>query len=436
MSKADCWTVDDVCALLRQEGIDEGVLAAFRRNKVDGRTLSGLEKRDLKEELDIAALQDRKRAWEAVCRIKSGTATSTPTSAPGTTEYMTATSTPTSAARSSADSMPTAAAPSPVAPRPGPLPAHRSPRAAAVAAAAPPPPVCIDSTPATVPQQPLPPLTPTGGSPRRAPTPPRPVRQRSSSPAAAAAPAAELPRFSVGMTVIYSSKTDGDRRAKVIAIDRAVSPPAYTVQLLDGRERSVEGSQLGPLQRRFSDDASGTPQSGRSPKQGSSPAGTPRRSSLASAGGTGVQAVHALRDSSSGARLSPVFRSLQAEREAYEALEKDIIAAKEEARTVQIQSPIEPSTRSSHNDAKVQAHIITPKSAAVTAQRSRSPADGPSVTEDTILGDACRSYNERTRVVESKVDYKAIQEEQLREEERNARKYQQYENFMKAASFK
>ncbi|KAJ9473173.1 hypothetical protein DIPPA_23761 [Diplonema papillatum] len=66
------WSVDDVCCWLGESGLShlQGVMS---KNKVDGSTLMSLTKTDLKEELGIDALKDRKDLWakvEEVQRVK------------------------------------------------------------------------------------------------------------------------------------------------------------------------------------------------------------------------------------------------------------------------------------------------------------------------------------------------------------------------------
>ncbi|KAJ9473174.1 hypothetical protein DIPPA_23743 [Diplonema papillatum] len=53
------WSVDDACCWLGESGLShlQGVMS---KNKVDGSTLMSLTKTDLKEELGIDALKDRK----------------------------------------------------------------------------------------------------------------------------------------------------------------------------------------------------------------------------------------------------------------------------------------------------------------------------------------------------------------------------------------
>lgn len=65
------WTVEDVQRWLAETML--GALApTFRSNFVDGKALVHLTKRDLKTELDITSLRDRKRLWATVQRLLHG----------------------------------------------------------------------------------------------------------------------------------------------------------------------------------------------------------------------------------------------------------------------------------------------------------------------------------------------------------------------------
>eukprot|EP00659_Diplonema_papillatum_P007667 gene7667-11760_t len=57
------WSVDRVCSWLADNGLSH-LDSCFRRNRVDGRALMSLTKGDLKDELCIEALGDRKALWD------------------------------------------------------------------------------------------------------------------------------------------------------------------------------------------------------------------------------------------------------------------------------------------------------------------------------------------------------------------------------------
>ena len=80
MEDASRWDVPRVGVWL--EGLGLGHLVGeFRNNKVDGKLLVSLEKADLKDELEVAALSDRKLLWDRIETLKKGGA-STPTPVP------------------------------------------------------------------------------------------------------------------------------------------------------------------------------------------------------------------------------------------------------------------------------------------------------------------------------------------------------------------
>eukprot|EP01063_Lacrimia_lanifica_P024174 TRINITY_DN32136_c0_g1_i1.p1 TRINITY_DN32136_c0_g1~~TRINITY_DN32136_c0_g1_i1.p1 ORF type:complete len:651 (+),score=180.93 TRINITY_DN32136_c0_g1_i1:96-2048(+) len=71
MASMSGWDVEEVCTRLREEGLREKLVDAFRANEVDGRTLLQVTKTDLKQELEITALADRKAAWAAVAKLQA-----------------------------------------------------------------------------------------------------------------------------------------------------------------------------------------------------------------------------------------------------------------------------------------------------------------------------------------------------------------------------
>eukprot|EP00755_Sulcionema_specki_P024975 Sspe_Gene.82289::Locus_53930_Transcript_2_3_Confidence_0.500_Length_2077::g.82289::m.82289 len=67
---AATWTIGHVCGWLESEGL--GHLAPiFRQNRIDGKALLGLTKDELRDELSIQALGDRKVLWEKIESLQS-----------------------------------------------------------------------------------------------------------------------------------------------------------------------------------------------------------------------------------------------------------------------------------------------------------------------------------------------------------------------------
>ena len=64
------WDVDRVGAWLQGLGMGQ-YKASFASNKVDGKALLSLEKQELKEDLEVAALGDRKALWESIERMQA-----------------------------------------------------------------------------------------------------------------------------------------------------------------------------------------------------------------------------------------------------------------------------------------------------------------------------------------------------------------------------
>eukprot|EP00667_Euglena_gracilis_P030223 EG_transcript_41524 len=72
------WTVDHVQQWLTTEGLaDYG--GPFLKNGIDGPSLLCLTKQDLKDELDIAGLLDRKRLWAAITALTEPASLRAPT---------------------------------------------------------------------------------------------------------------------------------------------------------------------------------------------------------------------------------------------------------------------------------------------------------------------------------------------------------------------
>ena len=58
-------------AILKKEGFDDDIIETFQKNKVDVETFVDLDKDDLKKDLEITALGDRKRLLQLQKKIKS-----------------------------------------------------------------------------------------------------------------------------------------------------------------------------------------------------------------------------------------------------------------------------------------------------------------------------------------------------------------------------
>lgn len=362
MTNVASWGVSEVCDALSARGLSAAVVSAFRTNCVDGATLLALEKAELKDELDIAALQDRKRAWEAVGAIKALKESSLP----------------------------------------------------AVPAAAPATPMSSTASPVS------------------------PARPRSSD-------SASPETVAVGQEVIYRSRSRPSTPAKVVHVDHSVSPAAYTVRFSDGTERGTEicnlstsrapGTSPRSILRRNSQP---TPsQSSNALSSVDSTADTsrvsPRPSASTATAATGVSApfvpslphkdASPLRKSTERA-TSPAMETQERERAALEALERELLGATAEARSITIPSPIDHRSHSSHRSAIIQSQLAQPPS----RLRGSPPAAGESPLSDVL--------DSRTKCVNGKVDYRAIQEQQMQAEEQNERKFQEYETMMKRNSFK
>eukprot|EP01063_Lacrimia_lanifica_P037974 TRINITY_DN7962_c0_g1_i1.p1 TRINITY_DN7962_c0_g1~~TRINITY_DN7962_c0_g1_i1.p1 ORF type:complete len:776 (+),score=237.80 TRINITY_DN7962_c0_g1_i1:69-2396(+) len=80
VSDVEHWPLSRVAQWLRGQGLQH-LIPNFEDNDVDGATLLSLEKNDLREELGISALGDRKSLWESVTKLKEGTSVS-PTTSP------------------------------------------------------------------------------------------------------------------------------------------------------------------------------------------------------------------------------------------------------------------------------------------------------------------------------------------------------------------
>eukprot|EP00756_Hemistasia_phaeocysticola_P021370 Hpha_TRINITY_DN15770_c6_g7::TRINITY_DN15770_c6_g7_i1::g.41373::m.41373 len=66
MSAPASWSVEDVVAYLAKNGCSEVTIKACESNEVDGKALLGLTKTDIKDELSIASIGERKRLWGLV----------------------------------------------------------------------------------------------------------------------------------------------------------------------------------------------------------------------------------------------------------------------------------------------------------------------------------------------------------------------------------
>ncbi|KAJ9473107.1 WD repeat [Diplonema papillatum] len=66
----DSWSWKEVAAHLREEGLSDESVKAFEENEVDGVTLAALQKSELKDELGIKSLGDRKHVWAAIEKLR------------------------------------------------------------------------------------------------------------------------------------------------------------------------------------------------------------------------------------------------------------------------------------------------------------------------------------------------------------------------------
>eukprot|EP01012_Entosiphon_sulcatum_P049172 TRINITY_DN67778_c0_g1_i1.p1 TRINITY_DN67778_c0_g1~~TRINITY_DN67778_c0_g1_i1.p1 ORF type:complete len:225 (-),score=42.00 TRINITY_DN67778_c0_g1_i1:47-721(-) len=80
MARVQDWTIERVLVWLDSVGLGE-YRSTFKQNGVDGSTLFGLTKQDLKDELDIAKLPDRKRLWDELEELKARDAAAATTAA-------------------------------------------------------------------------------------------------------------------------------------------------------------------------------------------------------------------------------------------------------------------------------------------------------------------------------------------------------------------
>eukprot|EP00756_Hemistasia_phaeocysticola_P048381 Hpha_TRINITY_DN2280_c0_g1::TRINITY_DN2280_c0_g1_i1::g.25403::m.25403 len=70
MSSVRDWTVEDVVGWLQRLSLGH-LEESFQSNVVDGATLLELEKKDLKDELEIVSLPDRKALWHSIEELKA-----------------------------------------------------------------------------------------------------------------------------------------------------------------------------------------------------------------------------------------------------------------------------------------------------------------------------------------------------------------------------
>eukprot|EP01062_Namystynia_karyoxenos_P019136 TRINITY_DN17170_c0_g3_i4.p1 TRINITY_DN17170_c0_g3~~TRINITY_DN17170_c0_g3_i4.p1 ORF type:complete len:357 (+),score=71.62 TRINITY_DN17170_c0_g3_i4:86-1156(+) len=67
----ESWSVEDVCAHLAAAGLAPGVVSTFRDNGVEGTDLARLQREELRTELAIPRMGDRKAAWEVITSLKA-----------------------------------------------------------------------------------------------------------------------------------------------------------------------------------------------------------------------------------------------------------------------------------------------------------------------------------------------------------------------------